>query len=113
MDTDQELIARLRGMACQGTSVKLMVNEIRNHVKTDDGLALAVAWYCRKAFLLPLLQIRDIEGSTCLGGKAYSDEQIDDLMLPRIESTRPLWQGGQQNCESAHKAQAPIQTLSP
>ena len=42
--------------------------------------------------LLPLGDVRPIEGSPSLGGKAISDEQIDRLMLPRIETTRHLWQ---------------------
>jgi hypothetical protein len=92
MDLSQELIARLRVMAGQGATVKMMVTEIRNHVKTDDGLSLAADAYFWKAFLLPLGEIRDIEGSACLGGKAYTDEQIDRLMLPRIANTRHLWE---------------------
>lgn len=92
MDFKAELIDRLRSMATQGASIRMMVDEIRNHLETEDGLALVVDAYFRRAFLLPLGQIRDIEGSSCLGGKAYADDQIDQLMLPRITRSRHLWQ---------------------
>jgi hypothetical protein len=89
---DHQLIARLRQLAGQGTSVRGLVDEIRDYLKTDDGLALVADRYFKEAFLLTLGEVRPIEGSPGLGGKAYSDEQIDRLMLPRIESTRHLWQ---------------------
>jgi hypothetical protein len=69
-----------------------MVNEIKAYIKTEDGLSLVTDAYFRKAFMLPLGQIRAIEGSPCLGGKAYTDEQIDEIMLPRIANNRHLWQ---------------------
>ncbi len=92
MDFKEELIGRLRSMATQGASIRMMVDEIRNHLDTEDGLALVVDAYFRRAFLLPLGRIRDIEGSSRLGGKAYTDEQIDRLILPRITRSRLLWQ---------------------
>jgi hypothetical protein len=79
-------------MASRGTTVRAMVDEIRSYLGTDDGLALVADRYFKEAFLLPLGDIRPIEGSACLGGKVYSDQEIDQLMLPRIESTRGLWQ---------------------
>lgn len=92
MELDQQLIKRLRDLADHGATIRAMVDEIRNRVRTEDGLALAVDAYFWKAFLLPLGQVRDVEGSSCLGGKVYTDEQIDQLMLPRIEGTRHRWQ---------------------
>jgi hypothetical protein len=89
---NHQLIARLRELAGRGTSVRALVDEIRGYLKTDDGLALVADRYFKEAFFLPVGQVRPIEGSPCLGGQAYSDEQIDRLMLPRIESTRHLWQ---------------------
>jgi hypothetical protein len=89
---NHHLIARLRELAGRGTTVRALVGEIRDHLKTDDGLALVADRYFKEAFFLPLGDVRPIEGSPCLGGHAYSDEQIDRLMLPRIEGTRHLWQ---------------------
>jgi hypothetical protein len=89
---NHQLIARLRELAGRGTSIRDLVDEIRDYLKTDDGLALVADRYFKEAFLLPLGDVRPIEGSPGLGGKAYSDEQIDRLMLPRIERTRHLWQ---------------------
>lgn len=59
---------------------------------SDDGLALVADRYFKEAFCLSLGDVRPIEGSACLGGKVYSDEEIDKLMLPRIGRTRLLWQ---------------------
>jgi hypothetical protein len=89
---DHQLIARLRELAGRGTSVRDLVHEIRGRLKTEDGLALVADKYFMEAFFLKLGEVRPIEGSPSLGGKAYSDEQIDRLMLPRIEGTRHLWQ---------------------
>jgi hypothetical protein len=88
---NHQLIARLRELASRGASVRALVDEIRDYLKTDDGLALVADRYFKEAFFLPLGEVRPIEGSPCLEGKAYTDEQIDHLMLPRIESTRHLW----------------------
>lgn len=92
MPLDHQLVARLRELAGRGTSVRALVGEIRDYLKTDDGLALVADRYFKEAFLLPLGEVRPIEGSPSLGGMAYSDEEIDRLMLPRIEKTRHLWQ---------------------
>lgn len=92
MPLNHQLIARLRELAGRGTSVRALVDEIREDLQTDDGLALVADRYFKEAFFLPLGEVRAIEGSPCLGGRAYSDEEIDRLMLPRIEGTRHLWQ---------------------
>lgn len=82
MGFNQELIQRLRRMAAQGSTVRQFIDEIRNHNGTDDGLSLAVDAYLWKAFLLPLRQIRDVEGCTRLGGKLYTDEEVNQLLQP-------------------------------
>jgi hypothetical protein len=96
---NQQIIKRLREMASRGTTVRAMVDEIRSYLATDDGLALVADRYFKEAFSLSLGDIRPIEGSACLGGKVYSDEEIDRLMLPRIEGTRHLWQEGARAAE--------------
>jgi len=92
VEANQRLIKRLRDMASLGATVRAMVDEIRSYLATDDGLALVADRYFKEAFLLSLGDIRPIEGSACLGGKVYSDQEIDRLMLPRIESTQHLWE---------------------
>jgi len=70
----------------------MMVEVIRSHTNTNDGLALVVDRYFKEAFLLPLGDIRHIEGSSCLGGKVYDDKQIDEILLPLISMTRERWE---------------------
>ena len=84
MQLNLQLILRLREMASRSSTVKAMVNEIRDHLATDDGLALVADRYFKEAFLLRLGDVRPIEGCYCLGGKVYSDEEIDRIILPRI-----------------------------
>ena len=54
-------------------------------------MALEVDRYLTKAFFLRLRDVRNVEASACLGGEAYSDEQIDQLLLPLIAGTQNLW----------------------
>src|SRR5262245_57034420 len=91
MSWDPLLIARLRDLAGRGASVRTMVDEIRSHYPDVDEIALEVDRYFTKAFFLRLRDVRNIEASSCLGGRAYSDEQIDQFLRPLIASTRHLW----------------------
>ena len=93
MSWDPLLIARLRDLAGRGASIRVMVDEIRSHYPGVDRIALEVDRYLTKAFFLRLRDVRNVEASACLGGGAYSDEQINDLLLPLIASTRHLWAG--------------------
>ncbi|AGA28526.1 hypothetical protein [Singulisphaera acidiphila] len=103
MQLNQQFLHRLRVMASRGAGVRAMVDEIRTELGTNDGLALVADWYFKNAFLLRLGEVRDIEGSSCLGGLAYSDEEIDRLMLPRIENTRHLWWEGPEEMNSMNR----------
>ena len=93
MSWDPLLIARLRDLAGRGASIRVMVNEIRSHYPGVNGIALEVDRYLTKAFFLRLRDVRNVEASSCLGGMVYTDEQIYDLLLPLIASTRHLWSG--------------------
>lgn len=92
-EINEELVTKLRLRARSGAPVKALVDEVRSFLGTTDGLALVVARYFCKAFFLGLEDVRDIEGSACLGHSLYSEEEIDQLMKPRIEKTRPRWEG--------------------
>jgi hypothetical protein len=93
MSWDPLLIARLRDLAGRGASVRMLVDEIRGHYPGVDEIALEADRYLTKAFFLRLRDVRNVEASSCLGGEAYSDEQIDQLLLPLIAGTRHLWAG--------------------
>ena len=93
MSLDPGLITRLRELASRGASVRALVDEIRDHFDSGDDIALEVDRYLTKAFFLRLLDVRNVEGSTCLRwwSKAYNDAQIDQLLLPMIAGTQHLW----------------------
>src|SRR5262249_21245129 len=97
MSLDPELIGRLCDLASRLASVRMMVNEIREHFPSGDDIALEVDRYLTKAFFLRLLDVLQVEASSCLGGKAYNDLQIDQLLLPKIANTRHLWQQESEN----------------
>jgi hypothetical protein len=91
MSRDPLLIARLRDLAGRGASVRMLVEAIRSHYPDVEEIALEVDRYLTKAFFLRLRDVRNVEASTCLGGQAYSDEQIDQLLRPLIAGTRHRW----------------------
>jgi len=90
-EPDSNLISRLRKIAADGTTINRLVNEIRQYLGTDDGLPLVVDRYFCEAFHLPLGEVRAVEGSECLGRTVYSHDEIDCLLLPKIEATKQLW----------------------
>jgi hypothetical protein len=53
---------------------------------------------------LRLRDVRNIEASSCLGGRAYTDEQIDQLLRPLIAGTRHLWGGSKDEGRRATNA---------
>lgn len=87
----EELVARLRVMACRGASIRAMVEEIRLHVGTDDGIVFAVTRYLKEAFFLTVGDVWEVGSSKCLGGKVHEDNEIDNLLLPVINRTRKQW----------------------
>jgi len=86
------LVFRLRAMASQRASIRMMIQEIRNDLGTDDGLAFVVGRYFKEAFFLGVGDVRHVAGCKWLGGMAYDENQIDELMLPLIASTRNKWE---------------------
>lgn len=88
---DPNLISELRKMAMEGTTINRLVNEIRQFLGTDDGLPLVVDRYLCEAFHLPLSVVRAVEGSECLNRNVYSHDEINQLLLPKIETNKQLW----------------------
>ena len=82
MGWDPLLIARLRELAGRGATVRMLVDEIRGHYPGVDAMALEVDRYLTKAFFLRLRDVRNVEASAYLDGEAYSNEQIDQFLLP-------------------------------
>ena len=93
-ELNRRLVTRLREMAKQGATVRMMVGEICNQLNypsVDQCPALVFDRYFHKSFPIGLGVVRHIEGCAWRGG-LYSDEEIDTLILPRIAATRHLWE---------------------
>lgn len=88
----EDLVARLRIMAHRGESIRMMIEEIRNHLGTNDGLAFVIGRYFKEAFYLTVGDVRHIGGCICVGGKSYDDNQIDELLLPLIAASKQKWE---------------------
>jgi hypothetical protein len=71
----------------------MLVDEIRRDYAGVDEIALEVDRYLTKSFFLRIRDVRNVEASSCLGGAAYNDVQIDQILLPLIAGTRHLWAG--------------------
>ena len=90
MPDDNEIISRLRQMALAGGRVGELVAYLRNAMPGPD-ITFGVVHYFRRAFDLPLYEARLIEGSTLLGGRRYTSEQTEELVLPLILQNKDLW----------------------
>jgi len=88
MEPNPEIIAAVRESAAKGASIREMVAEIRSRLVGVDDPTFLVLWYLMKAFSLRLteaLPVRDwLAGLT-------NDDEIDSLILPRINGTRGKW----------------------
>lgn len=82
-----EIIAKLRAMADDGTTVRDLVQMLHRELRLPEDSLLPVLWYLMKAFSLPLkevLPIREWLGSA-------NDEEIDRTILPAIRRARGKW----------------------
>jgi hypothetical protein len=84
-----DIVSALRASAKKGATVRELAAVIQTRLGYGDDIILPVVWYFMKAFSLRLpdaLPIRD----WLIG--ARNDEEVDSLILQRIENTRPKWQ---------------------
>ena len=78
-----ELMDLLRAGALDGKSVRDLVKIIQDHI--DPFNAFVAMQFFMRAFNLTFAQVREMSGATCLGGGAYTDEEIDKIILPHIK----------------------------
>jgi hypothetical protein len=91
---DRHLVKRLRELAKQRASARMMACEIAErsgHPSIEECPILLLEHYTWKSFFLSLRRVRDIEACDWRGGH-LSDEEIDALLLPEIARTSHLWE---------------------
>lgn len=96
---DNELIRDLRSLASRPTTVRQLVDLIRERLALSDAALLTILWYFTNAFCLPLpkvLPIREWLGSD-------QDEEIDALILPEINQAKSRWM--EKNSETVEMTQ--------
>ena len=88
------LVTRLRELAKQGATIRMMSSEISERIGFplgEDSPIITILIHIQKSFCLPLRQVRSIEACDWRGNDLSGDE-IDALLLPLIAGTRHLWE---------------------
>ncbi len=63
-----------------------VVSFLRKLPECRDGGSLLILRYFMEAFDLSLPEVRPLEGARCVGNAAYSDSEIDSILLPLMNS---------------------------
>jgi hypothetical protein len=88
-------------MALSGARVKELVDEIRQTVPPERlNHVVFIGYFCR-AFCLRLTHVLPIGGMACFGGTAYTDDEIDSILLPFIRNARDEWRALMPGVDSA------------
>ena len=77
-----ELMDLLRTGAREGKNVRDLVGIIRDRI--DPFNPFVAMNFFMNAFNLTFSQVREMSGAICLGGGAYTDDEIDKIILPHI-----------------------------
>jgi hypothetical protein len=77
------IIENMRVLALSGGDIPAIVSSL---MKPGDKhmTILLVIRYFMAAFHMSLSEVRPLEGAACLGNSAYSDAEINALLLPII-----------------------------
>lgn len=89
------LLEVLREAAHNGRRVNEFVEIIKDRVEPEDFSSFAVVSCFMEAFGLDFSQVRELSGATCLGGGAYTDEEINEIIWPQIEQGMRRTSGNQ------------------
>ena len=85
------LVAVLRDMARQGSSVPDMLREIIRQLAPQPAQTLTCAKYLRDAFGSSLHEVKPIGGWSADGNGELSDANLDQLIRPAIIRNRSRW----------------------
>lgn len=86
MTTRSKIIENLREAALGGAGVCALVAVIKEAMGAEAS-AFAVMSLLVDAFGVSLAEIRELPGAWCLGGRVYSDEEVERLIYPAIQRT--------------------------
>ncbi len=80
------IIEDLRNAAANGAGVCSLVAVVKEAMGAETT-SFAVMSLLVEAFGVSLADIRELPGALCLGGKVYSDEEIEKSVYPAIQKT--------------------------
>lgn len=83
---NSELVDIMRSKRAAGESLSSILQVLQVTLGKDIVTMHTIVTYFRRAFLLPISDIVKIEASELLGGKAYTAQQIENLLLPAMRS---------------------------
>ena len=85
MTASTRLLENLRTSALAVRPVCALVEVIRNEIDEAQFNAFVVVSIFMEAFDLDLVQVRELPGAECLGGGAYTDDEINEIIWPHLE----------------------------
>ena len=80
------LIELLRTEARSGKNVRDLVKIVQDQNEPDDLNSFTVMGFFMKAFNLTISQVREMSGAECLGGGAYTNDEINKIIMPHIQN---------------------------
>jgi hypothetical protein len=78
------IIEQMRAVARSGGDVPAIVSVIMKHPEEPRKTIFLVIVYFMEAFHLSLPEVHPLAGAACLGNAAYTDAEINSLLLPLI-----------------------------
>ena len=87
---DQQLIAELRQMMKSGASVAELSIIVQQRLSLPSDSCFLPVVYFVKAFYLTIVEAKDL-GLWCGFGGSYTDQQINEVMMPPILAKRSQW----------------------
>lgn len=84
MELDKTILDLLRKNADSGESVASLVKMIQERIGLENCSSFLILNYFMNAFNLSFSQVKEMPGAECLGGRAYSDDEIDKIVKPFI-----------------------------
>ena len=79
------LISELQSSFQNGANVSQLIQIIKRHIDGDEIYPLLVMGYFREAFGISY-ELFILNGAECLGGKIYSNDEVDEVILSAIRS---------------------------
>jgi len=95
MNYPRELVVELRSLAREGKGIGDMFESYFTWFPTARGEHKAPLLLFMQAFDLTLHDVILLNGAEHVGNAAYSDEELDEIILPLIRDARSRWDTGE------------------